>query len=57
MPVIGSSLVFRCARLQEGVMRRSDEALFDRTNKGISRPVCNAMLLAVDGSQGSKCDP
>jgi len=57
MPVIGSSLVFSCARLHEGVMRRSDEALFDRTNRGISGPVCKAMLLTVDGSQGSKHDP
>lgn len=39
MPVTGSSLVLRCAIVQDGVMRRSEEEALDVMRTGISRAV------------------
>lgn len=40
MPVTGSSLVLRCAMVQDGVMRRSeDEVAVDVIRMGMSRAV------------------
>lgn len=39
MPVTGSSLVLRCATVQDGVMRRSDEEAVDVMRMGMSRAV------------------
>ena len=39
MPVTGSSLVLRCAIVQDGVMRRSEEAALEVITMGMSRAV------------------
>lgn len=39
MPVTGSSFVLRCAIVQEGVIRRSDEEAVDVIRRGTSRVV------------------
>ena len=39
MPVTGSSLLFRCAIVQDGVMRRSEEESVEVTRIGMSRAV------------------
>lgn len=37
MPVTGSSFVLRCAMVQDGVMRRSEEEAVEVIKSGISR--------------------
>ena len=39
MPVTGSSLVLRCAIVQDGVMRRSEEEALEVIKMGMSRAV------------------
>lgn len=39
MPVTGSSLVLRCAIVQDGVMRRSEEETLEVIKMGMSRAV------------------
>lgn len=53
MPVTGSSFVFRCAIVQDGVMRRSDEEAVDVIKSGISRAVVMAGgMVDVSKMQG-----
>ena len=44
IPVTGSSLALSCARVHDGVILRSAEALEDVISKGISRAVFSAMV-------------
>lgn len=39
MPVTGSSLLLRCAIVQDGVMRRSEEEAVEVMRMGMSRAV------------------
>lgn len=39
MPVTGSSFVLRCASVQDGVMRRSEEEAVEVMRMGMSRAV------------------
>ena len=47
MPVTGSSFVLRCAMVQDGVMRRSEEEAVDVINIGMSRAVVMASAVRV----------
>ena len=47
MPVTGSSLALRCARVHDGVIRRSDEEAVEVMESGMSRAVSK-----VEGMSG-----
>lgn len=45
IPVTGSSLILRCAIVQEGVIRRSDDEAVDVMSSGTSRAVVSVEVM------------